>query len=240
MDDTAQAQKLLAAKKGKASTGGDIAASNLGEQQAVAQTNQQMMGNVAPEAAVQQAELGEEAAGQQASQQNQEAQIAQGRQFNALQNNIQTTSLLNNLSQSKGKLDMENNSAQLNQVAQGLRLQNQDYISNLQKAGDMGRLTDQNAFADAMAQDQLGDNKDLLEKQLGDKSILNASARDFSKAMANMDIDAAWQMINNSIASQKTSSNYAAGGTVLQSGIAAYGKSQEAPATPAAAPEEEE
>lgn len=223
-DNTAEAQRLLAAKKGKASTSGDVAASNLGEQQAVAQTNQQMMGTVAPEAAAQQAEIGQQAAGQEQQQQAQEQQIAQSARFNSLQNNIQTKKLLDQLEQSKGQLDVTKQKAATDQVAQGLRLGNAQYIDTLQREGARQRLDDSQSFQEALTKANFGDAQEQLQQKMGDQSILAANDRTYKQAMAKMDANLAYQIFGQDMSAEQQKQLYSSMGGLAQSGIGAYGK----------------
>lgn len=233
-DDTAQAQKLLRAKSGKASAGGPVAVSNLGEQQAVANTNAQMQGSVAPEAAIQTGEVEQEAAGIQNQNQEQRATIAEANKYNGVQARIQTTSFLNDMARRNGELDIQKDNATVQQIATNLRLQNDKYINNLQLEGARSRLDDQNQFNQELEQTILGDNKDLLEKQLGDKSIVDVQDNEYKKALGDMTIDQAYSAFKNKMKQDKQGAIFGAAGKGAQSAIggAAGGESQPAPTGP--------
>lgn len=188
-DEAAQAQKLLRAKSGKASAGGPVASSNLGEQQAVAQTNETMQNVVAPAASLVTSATEQAASEVEQRAQEQQAEIAQATKFNGIQARIKTTSLLNDLAQRGGELDMKRDTATINQLATNLRLQSDKYVTNLELEGDRARLDDKNQFDEQYAKSVMGNNKSLLEKKLGNKSILAASDREYQKALAQMGIE---------------------------------------------------
>lgn len=222
---------LLRAKSGKAVAGPDVAASNLGEAQAVAQTNQTMQNQVQPAAQLQNASItqGSNAVAQQ--QQEQLAQIGQARQYDTLQTRLKTNQVLGDLERNKGQVDAQDQAAQVAQVAQNLRLQNQQYVDNLKLQGQTSRLNDSLEFKQNLQQSILGDNQEILEKQLGDKSILNANANEWNKAMSDMQTKDAWDMFDNTMAVQKKEALWSALGVGggAAAGMAANSKTPNAP-----------
>lgn len=220
-DETQKLADLLRAKSGRAVAAPEIGMSNLGEQSAVDQTNTQLKNEVAPQAAIQSA--GQELQG--ASQEQQigqtKAEIGQGRAFNTLQNKLQTTALLNQFKQNQGTLKLQEDQAGVQQFAQGLRLQNANYIDQLQMEGDKSRLMDQNAFNQEVAQTTFGDNLDVLKQQLGDRSVLDASDRDFRVAISNMTMDEARQIFQNERKAAQARAPYQAIGSMAQTGVGA-------------------
>ena len=232
-NETSKAAGLLAAKTGKnVGGGGEYALSNLGEQQQNAQTQQALQNQVAPAAATQQAGLEQQQASQQQQFGEQQQQTAQQRQFNTLQTQLQTTSMLNDMERQKGAIDMAANRAQVDQVATNLRLQNQKYINDLTLEGNKNRLDNQLNFQTELAKSIFGNKTDLIQKQLGDKSILDANKRDFSKAMANLDINASYDIMNREIAGSQQRAVYGAAGSLVTAGIGAaagMGGSKSAP-----------
>lgn len=235
-DETSKLSTLLRAKSGREVGGGDTGASNLGEQQAVANTNNQMQNIVAPAAAIQAAGQGVQAATQEQELNQQKSDIAQSRNLDTVQTRIRTDALLQNLEQSRGKLDQQQRDASVNQIAQNLRLQNAQYVDSLQREGARNRLDNENDFNQAIAQTTFGDNKELLETSLGNKSILDASDRDFSKAMGSMSTENAYDIFKNDMKSQKERGMYQAIGGLVTAGVGAAGKYSErkSEASPAA------
>lgn len=184
---TETAQKLLLTKTGRAApvAGSEPAISNIGEKVAQKQTSGQLaqLG--------QQAQLASSAiAGQQAqlSQEEEQARkaIAQTRRQNDIQLRMETNKLLGDVERSGKKLDMEKDRATAEQIAFGIRQQNKKYIDALEMEGARKRLDDSTKFSEELSRSVFGDSTDLLKQKLGDKSIYNASERDFQRAMTNM------------------------------------------------------
>jgi hypothetical protein len=225
-DTTSQLSTLLRAKSGKALAGPATALSTQQEQAALAQTAQQMQpvqaaAQTQAMAQEQQAREVEQRAGQQ------QTEIAQAREANKMQTQLRTDQLLQDLEQGRGKIDLGKYQSNLEQIGFNLRLDNKEYVDNLQREGDRARLTNKLQFDEQLARSILSDNKQLLEKQLGNKSILAANDREFARRMADMGIQNAWQMINNEIKSAKEIGQAQAVGGLITAGIAGYGKGLE-------------
>lgn len=219
-DQTGKLASLLRAKSGKAVGGGDTAQSSLGEQQANTQTNQQL-GQVSGQAASQNAGIQAQNTAQQSGLQNQKAEIVQTNKFNTQQTQIQTNQLLQQYEQNKGQLSEDQQKAQADQIGFNLRMQNQQYVDNLQRAGDMSRLGDQLQFQTQMAQQTFGDNENLLKQQLGNRSVLDASNQDFERAMGQMTTDQAYDAFHNAMSNEKQRAVYTGIGSVASAGIQA-------------------
>lgn len=224
-DETSKLQALLRAKSGKAVPGSEVAASNLGEQQAVAQGNQQIQTQVAPAIQMQQAGQEAQSAGIQQQEEQQVQQIEQTRKFDNIQNKLKTQQLLNDLERDKGRIDLARDKARLEQVGAQLRLQDKKYIDNLQREGQKARLGDSINFQESMAQSVLGSNKELLEKNLGNKSILDVNDRDFQKSLAQMGASDAYKMFKDDAKAQKERALYTGIGGLVSAGAGAYGAS---------------
>lgn len=223
-DNTRKLQTLLRAKSGKAVGGSDVNSSSLSEEQAVSNANQTLANQIQPGAQIQQAGLEQQAAAEAQQTQLQKADIAQSRRFDTVQTRLKTNQLLQDLEQNRGKLDAAREASQVNQVAQNLRLQNAQYMDSLQREGSRARLDDSNKFNEALADSLLGANKELFQEQLGNKSILQASDRDFKKAMAEIDVNAAYDMFKNDMAASKQRAVYGAVGGLATAAIGAAGK----------------
>ena len=115
----------------------------------------------------------------------------------------------------------------MEQLGQNLRLNNQKYVDNLQREGSRARLNDDIQFREQVAKSVLQDNKSLLEKQLGNRSILSASDREFSIAMARMGVQDAWQMFRNESNAQQSAAQWSTGASLINTGLGAYGTYQE-------------
>lgn len=220
-DQSQQVANLLRAKSGKAVGGPDVGPSSLAEAAAVGSAQQQMRNEVLPQAQIQQQQLEGQMAGQEQQAGIEKANIAQQTKFNTIQNKLRTTQLLNEFEQDRGKLDLAKNKAGVEQFAQGLRLQNQKYISDLQREGARKRLDTEIGFNEELVRSAFGANKDLLEKQLKGRSILGANDREFNKAMGQMTIDDAWKAFKSEQRRAKDMAAIEAIGGVSQAGLGA-------------------
>lgn len=224
---TSQLSTLLRAKTGKAVGGPATALSSQQERAAIAQTAQEMQ-PVQQAATVQQAQQEQQA--REVAQRSQigQAEVAQQRQANKLQNQIRTNQLLQELEQGKGKIDMSRYQASLEQIGQNLRLNNQQYVDNLQREGARSRLNDDLQFKEQLQASIFQDAKSLLEKQLGNKSILAANDREFEIAMERMGYENAVSLLNSQMRAEREAGMYAGIAGVAQAGISGYGAYAEA------------
>lgn len=234
-DETSKLQALLRAKSGKAVGDSGVAASNLGEQSAVAGANQQMQNQVAPQVQIQQAGQQQQQAQQQQTEKLQTQEIEQQRKFDTIQNKMKTNQMLSDFERSKGTIDLARDKSSLEQLGFQLRLQDKSYLDNLQREGSARRLGDQQDFNQAMAESVLGDNQEVLEKNLGNKSILDADDREFKKSLANMDAADAYKMFKKDQKAAKDRALWSALGAGTQAGGSMAGSmgggASKAPAT---------
>jgi len=230
-DNTQRIAGLMRAKSGRAVGGADASQSNLGEQSAVAATNQGL-GQVQQAANIQNQGLEQTQLGQQSSQNAQEQGIAQNRTFDNIQSRLKTDQIIADLERDNGQLDSKTKDAQIVQVAQNLRLQSQQYTDQLQRQGDTARLSNEAAFKEETARTAFGENQLLLEKLMGNQSIVNANARDFDIAMENMGLDASYAMFrNNQIAAAQTA-QISGAGSVVTAGIGVWSENKAKDTTP--------
>jgi hypothetical protein len=196
-DESAKVQKLLAAKSGKL-TGPGLTQSSLGEQSANDAGNAGLM-SLGTAANTQNNAIAEQERALQQKEQNQSAEIAQYNRHDDLKTALKTTSLLNELEQNVGRIDANRDSARMEQVAQGLRMQNKQYVDTLQREGKKERLDDKLMFEEQLKRDILGDNEELLRDILGNRNILDIDAREFQTLLAQMSVDQAWRAHQNEI-----------------------------------------
>lgn len=225
-DTTSGLATLLRAKSGKAVSGPSTALSTQQEQAAAAQTAQAMQ---PVQEAAQTQQLAQEQQQREVQQRagQQQAEIAQSREANKMQTQLRTDQLLQELEQGRGRIDLARYQSNLEQVGFNLRLENKEYVDNLQRQGERSRLNNRIQFEQQLALAALAGNKAILEKQLGNKSVLAANDREFARKMAEMGIQNAWQIINNDIKAAQEMGQIQAAGGVLTTSIAAYGKYQE-------------
>jgi hypothetical protein len=120
-------------------------------------------------------------------------------------------------------LDLSKDKANAEQIGVTLRLGDQQYVSNLQREGAKARLDDDNTFKTEMLKTSLGDQQEILEKNLGNKSILDASDREFQKSLAQMGIDDAWAMFRADQRAGQQQAMWTGIGNVATAGVGAYG-----------------
>lgn len=233
-DETGKLQSLIRAKSGKASGGSAVAEPNLGEQSANNQTAMGL-GQVAQQGQVVQA--GQQQAQEQVQQADTmgRAQINQARNFDTVQNKLKTNAILSDLERNKGKVSSAQDQARLEQVGFNLRMQNTQYVDNLQREGAKARLDDNIAFSQQLQASVFGDQQAALEKKYGNQSFLNTSDRDFNKVLGNMDLNFAYDLFKNDMSTAKNKKLYGGLGALTTAGIGGYGT-----ATKPTNPDEEE
>lgn len=223
-DETQKLSSLLRAKSGKAvDTSSGVAQSNLGEQSTVAQTNQAMRGQVAPQAAIQAAGQQQQAAQQTQAAGLQSQQISQSKKFDDLSTQLKTDATLSDLERNKGQIDQKRYDSQLNQVAQTLRLQNTQYVDNLQREGATARIDNTNGFNEQYEKAIFDNNAEVLTKNLNNKSILSANDNDFRRALAQMSASDAYSVYQAQAKADKDQALYKALGAMGEAGAGAYG-----------------
>lgn len=222
-DEGRRLQQLLRAKSGREVSGEAVGPSSLQEQQAVTESQQQIQQKVLPQAQIQQAGLEQQQAGQQQQETQQVQQIEQQKRFDTLENKMKTDQLLNDLERDKSRLDLARDKSRLEQVGFQLRLQDKQYIDTLQREGEKRRLGDDAEFRKAMTETALGNNKQLLEKNLTGKSVIDASDQEFRKSLASMGASDAYNMFREDQKAAKQKAMWEGVGSLTSSGIGAYG-----------------
>lgn len=221
-DQTDLASKLLRAKSGKAVGSGDTGASNLGEASAVA-TTQQGLKQLGTQAQVQNQGVEQAAAGQQQQLDQAKSGIDQSRRFDTIQTKLQTNQVLNDLERNKGQIDLNKQKGAMEQVGNNLRLQNQQYVDNLQREGKKARLDNELEFKTQLANDVIGAKTSLFKDQMTANQLLDLDNNAFKKQLGNMSIDAAWGMWKDNAKAANTRGIYSAAGGLVTAGIGAAG-----------------
>jgi len=222
-DQTGRARQLLAAKSGKAVGAGQLAPqSAIAESAAVDQTRQQLE-QLQPQGQLAAAEVGQKVQQLGMQEQSARADLDLRRQQMQQQNSIRKQELLSDLGRQRGTLDFEKDKAKLEQLSHTMRMGDQKYLDKLELEGQRNRLDNDLAFKEALQKAVLGSNKDLLVKSLGNQNVLASSDRDFQKAMASIDLNAALQMAQNEMADAKQAATIGAVGAMGAAGVSAYG-----------------
>ena len=221
-DQTVQASRLLRAKSGKAVSGPEVSRVPVGEQAAVQQT-QLGLEQLRPQAALQAQQVGTAEQAQQEAAGREERQIAQSRRIDTVQNRIQTERLLNDLARDKQSLNLDKDRARLEQAGAYLALQDQQYVDRLQDEGRRARLDDKATFKEELQKSIFGDNTDLLQTQLGNRSILDANDREFRRALKNIDLATAAALVRNEIATSNEQAKWEGIGNIIGAGVQGVG-----------------
>lgn len=222
-DETQKLQGLLRAKSGKAISNPAMGASNLGEQSAVQANNEQIQGVVAPQAQIQNQTMRQQELEQDQSNKILQSETAQSRRSDDLRTQIQTDQMLADLERGKGKVDTAQYKANLDQVAQNLRLQNRQYVDDLKRNGQMSRLEDDVTFKETLQETVYGDATDLLNQKLGNKSILDANDNQFQQMTARMGANDAYAVYAADAKSRQDRALWESLAGMSQAGIGAYG-----------------
>lgn len=222
-DETSKLQTLLRAKSGKAVGGSAVNASNLAEQSAVSAANSQIQNEIQPQIQMQQEAAQQQQAGIVSQEEQQRGAINQSRQADDLQTRIRTDQILADLERGKSQLNVEKDKARLEQVGANIRLQDKQYVQKLQQEASLARLQDDASFQEALSRTYFGDAQQLLQKQMGNQSILSANDRQFKEATANMDIDTAYAAMREAGRANAQAGMWQGIGNITTAGIGAYG-----------------
>jgi len=214
---------ILRAKQGQVGgMGGGARASSLAATSAAQQTQTQ---------GAQQAISGQ-LEGQQFQQQNvdekrqyaiQAAQIESKRQSMVQQAQIKTDQIMQEAQQQGRQLTFDQDANKLEELGFNLRLQDKQYVSQLQIQGAKQRLNDANSFKMAMAQTQFGDNYDTLKNKLDFNKVMSDNENDFLSQMQNIDVNAALEMADNAAKQANQQALYQGIGGLVTGGVKAAG-----------------
>ena len=228
-DETQRIRELLRAKSGKAASSSASNISNIGEQAAVDQTNQQLA-SLIPQVAIQSQQENITAAGQQQQLKQQKQEISQARKFNNVQNNIRTQQLLSGLERDKGELDLDKDRAKLEQTSFLLAMQDKQYTDQLEAIGKRRRLDDGQAFQSEMQDLAFGQYLGLLQDKLNKNDVLAASDREFAEMMNNLSIQDAIKIAEIENANAQNESDFNIGQYQTQYAAASKAASEQAKA----------
>lgn len=202
-DQTATTQSLLRTKLGKASSSGAApAASNIQEQQAVKQAQNQQS---------QVAGQGQVLAEQENQQNIEQATVEQDKMRKlddrskelAASFRLNSDDLLNEFERGEAVLDDKKDQSKTEQLGFQLRLQDQAYLDKLKSEGEISRFNNEQDFKVAAAEQAVGDNEALLKMGLDAQAFANMNDATFSKALATMDVNKAIELFNAEQAQNK-------------------------------------
>lgn len=226
-DSTQQAQGLLRAKLGKAGAPGEAAPqqSNIGEQLAN-QTSNLGLQNIAQQGKVNAEQLAQSQ--QDVVQRGQEQQAQTNQQFADAQSKFgqQAQSILDNLAANKTTMGANEQAAAMDQAGFLIRGQNQNYVQELQRQGQLNRLADDQSFKEQLQQSVFADQTDLLKNDVAFKTMMDSSDRQFNQALQNMSDDFAIKMADKAMKTAAAQARFSGiaglAGAGIQAGAASY------------------
>lgn len=222
-DDTQRTQNLLRTKLGKASTDSQTPRiSNLQEQQAVS----------AATAGLDQMQVQGRLRAEQL--QNQEDQVNTQFQEQSLDNKAKLAELddaftrrseeiLNELSRADKTLDSERKTAKLEQLGFMLRLQDKDYLANLEREGARARLENQINYKEQLARDIFNEDLDAFKDEIMFREFINAEQRDFDDYLNQMDINSAMKVAKSKLKNEKSKAMWSGGASMVMGALGGGG-----------------
>jgi len=223
MDQTERAQGLLRAKLGKAgapTTGPRL--SNIQEQQAAQQTRLGQK-RLATEGAVRGQEITQQAEAIEAREQESLADLVSQREDVQQRFELQSENITQDLERNFKQLDDQKKAAKLEQLGFTLRLQDKDYLTNLQREGERAQLQNSLDFKEQLARDNFADMEDLLRSDIAYKKIADMSDREFRDELAQMDLEYAREMAHQARITEMKQAKYKMFGAGVSGGTQAYG-----------------
>lgn len=132
----------------------------------------------------------------------------------ASQRGIVENDLFQNLSQEMESLSDAQSASRLEQLAHSLAMSDRSYMDEIEMIGAERGLRDELAFKREANQLVFGKNLEILNKRLDAESLLNADAREFKRAMAEIDINTAIEIAQQAAKAQ-AAANIIQGGVIL-------------------------
>jgi len=217
---SAQIQKLLAAKTGKAGTVTGPTRSAVQESQALSDVSQAA---TAQQQAAQVDVEGQRQAQQAQQQQQRQAQQQLGArsQDTAQQYNQAVTKIGNDLDRLKSDIDSKEGQQALANALFTRRLADQKYTTELNRQGVERRLLNDQDYALEAANTAFAHWQDLFTDEAEFATMMRADDADFQKGLARMNIDAANQILSKNIEANNRVARTEALGSFISSGIQA-------------------
>lgn len=133
--------------------------------------------------------------------------------------NIKMDSLFSSFKKSNVELEDRKDAAKLEQVGFLLAMQDQRYLDEINRVGNMKNLKNDISFQEEMNHLVWGQETSLLMNNLDFKWDQDVKDSDFAKQLSKIDIDAALSMANASLQEAQQQAMYEGGGTVLSAGL---------------------
>lgn len=104
---------------------------------------------------------------------------------------VSLDSIFSKFSKSNKELEFREDAAELEQLAFNLRLRDNEYVDTINRVAKENNLEDELAFREESQKLIWGEEMASLMRDLGFKSDLNISAREFAQKLGKMDVNAA-------------------------------------------------
>lgn len=213
----------MQALSGKAGGGGLGAPAQSNVQEASQLALGQAQGQqLAQQGQIAQTQLEQGAAQQQQQFEGQQQQLSEAALDFQHKQSLQTNELLANLDEARLKEGDRQETAKLELVKQGLRLQNDKYISRLNREAEVARLKDYYGQKEAIEKAVWGENFKTVVASLGWEESLADDDRAWREKIANIDLDSALALSRMEIQSAQTQAMASAASSAISTGIGAY------------------
>lgn len=223
LGQTEQVRGLIQAKSGKQTTPTSTPRQSGMKERMAAQQARLGGQQLQEQGKMQAAQLGEQQADITQRGQQQEQATEQSKQEMKQRADRQIFNTLQDFSRGMRTLENREDIAAMEQVGFLARLENRQYIDNLQKAGRQNRLTDSLSFKEEAAKQMFANHERIVENDLAFQALIQANDRDFQMEVATIDLNAAMELAN--IAAKDAATQQAMSGvsSLIEGGAKAYG-----------------
>jgi hypothetical protein len=226
-DETGTVQQLLAARKGITGPATALGPKGLAVAEVAArQPAQQKLAEIGQAAQMQATGIEQATAAQETEQRQRETALEGQRQESALRTRLQTENILRGLEQGKAELGEKNRQLGLEAASANLRLADANYTDNLRREGERARLQEDISFAEQLQKSILEENMALQKMKYKNESLLNASDRDFNKALAQMGYTDAINAARDNLRGDAQIAMIEGGTGLVKTGIQAAGQAK--------------
>lgn len=135
---------------------------------------------------------------------------------------LRANSLLNQFQQGQKQLANSRANADLEQMGTAVRLQNSNYIQELQRQGQQLGLQSELGFKEAAYRSAFDDSMDVFKNDAMFKQLYNMNDNEFKQALAKIDINFAMDMAKSQAAALGAQTVASGIGTLAQAGVRAY------------------
>lgn len=132
--------------------------------------------------------------------------------------------ILQTVNQGRDKLSVSKQKAAAEQAGFLMRQSSKAYVDQLQLEGKRNRLDSRAGFQSALMDTFFKDQEDLLRGDLSFRRALAGDAREFTKYLAGMDLDAALALATGELQTKSTAAMYSSVSAGVGAGASAYSK----------------